>query len=346
MKSTRYRKCDFSMSKDYSFLSIVIVNYNGLNYLRDCVASLLQSEYPFYEIIIVDNGSTDGSVSMIKTVFKDYQNRIIVLDLPNNVGFARANLIGAEKGVGKYILLLNSDTKVEPSSLGQLINAMDKDPLIGVAQAKILLMGKPDTFDCAGMTLSVFGGVHQRGANEKDLGQYDRMEEISCAKGAAMIVRKGVWSDLKGFDPLFFAYSEESDFCWRVWLSGSRVVFVPSAIVYHIGAASTTKLGTQPLSEFLIFQYYRNQIVTFAKNLSAKNLIKYSPGLLGLNLIQVMFHISRNEPMSMLGNLKGVAWCVLFFNKIWEKRLAVQRGRVVNDEDLFKRGAISRRARL
>lgn len=157
-----------------------------------------------------------------------------------------------------------------------------------------------------------------------------------------MIVRKDVWSNLEGFDPLFFVYSEESDFCWRVWLSGYRVVFAPSTRVYHVGAATTTKFRPY----FLRFQFYRNQNVTVAKNLSLKNLIKYTPGLVGINLIQVMLHISRNEPLSILSNLHGVAWCLLFFNKVWTKRLSVQRTRVVKDEDLFKRGAISRRRRL
>ena len=143
-------------------------------------------------------------------------------------------------------------------------------------------MDKPDTFDCAGLTMSVFGDARPRGWNEKDIGQYDKMDEISYAKGAAMIVRKEIWTSLKGFDPLFFVYSEESDFCWRVWLSGYRVVFAPSATVYHVRAATTTKFRPY----FFMFQYYRNQIVTVAKNLSLKNLIKYTPGIVGLNLIQ------------------------------------------------------------
>jgi GT2 family glycosyltransferase len=328
--------------KHNSFVSVVIVNYNGLEHLRKCVASLLLSEYPFYEIIIVDNGSTDGSVSRITREFEKYQNRIVILDLQNNLGFAIGNRFGANKAVGKYILFLNNDTKVESSSIGELVKVMDRNPSIGVAQPKILLMDKPDTFDCAGATLNVFGVSRPRGWNEKDIGQYDQMDDISYAKGASMIVRKDVWSNLEGFDPLFFVYSEESDFCWRVWLSGYRVVFAPSTRVYHVGAATTTKFRPY----FLRFQFYRNQNVTVAKNLSLKNLIKYTPGLVGINLIQVMLHISRNEPLSILSNLHGVAWCLLFFNKVWTKRLSVQRTRVVKDEDLFKRGAISRRRRL
>jgi GT2 family glycosyltransferase len=330
------------MSKKHSLVSVVIVNYNGFEYLRKCLNSLFSSEYPFYEVIIVDNGSIDESLSKIRKEFEGQQNRIVILDLPNNLGFAAGNRVGANKTSGEYILFLNNDTIVEPTFLSELVNALDRDASIGVAQAKILLMKKPDMFDCVGMTLNVFGEVHQRGENEKDFGQYDQMDEISCAKGAAMIVRKKIWNSLDGFDPLFFVNSEESDFCWRVWMYGYRVLFIPSAKVYHVRAATTTKL----MPFFLMFQYYRNQIVTVTKNLSLKNLIKYTPGLAGLHLIQIVKHILKNEPMSMLGNLRGFVWCLIFFKKIWIKRIEVQGARVVCDEELFEKKVISRRLML
>jgi GT2 family glycosyltransferase len=336
------------MLKNHSFVSVVIVNYNGFDHLKKCVASLLRSEYPLYEIIIVDNGSIDGSISKIRKEFEEHKDRIVILDLMNNLGFAIGNRIGANKALGKYILFLNNDTKVESSTLCELASVMDRDPSIGVAQAKILRMDKPDTFDCAGAIMNVFGVSSPLGANEKDIGQYDQVDEISYAKGAAMMVRKEIWNRLDGFDPLFFVYCEESDFCWRVWLSGYRVVFAPSATVYHVGSATTKKL--RPLyserARYFMFQYYRNQIVTVAKNLSLKNLFKYTPGLVGLNLIQIGLLISRNEPLFLLDNLHGYAWCLLFFKKVWVKRLAVQGRRVVNDGNLFKRGAILQRAMI
>jgi hypothetical protein len=199
-------------------------------------------------------------------------------------------------------------------------------------------MDKPDTFDSVGFLMDVFGVARQRGENEKDLSQYDHIDEISYAKGAALVVRKDVWTDLDGFDSLFFVYFEEADFCWRVWLSGHRVVFAPSARVYHVCAATTSRFRPY----FLMFQFYRNQIVMVVKNLSLKNLIKFTPGLVGVYLMRVMLHLSRNEPASMLGNLRGIAWCLLYFRRIWTKRLIIQRRRIINDEDLFMRGAISR----
>ena len=135
-----------------------------------------------------------------------------------------------------------------------------------------------------------------------------------------------------------FVYSEESDFCWRVWLSGYAVIFVPLAKVYHVNAATTSKFG----KSFLKFQFHRNQIVTVIKNLSLKNLAKYTPGLIGTWLINFLRYIIRNDPESLLGNLRGIGWDLLFFKCVWRKRLIVQQRRIVTDEYLFETGIISR----
>lgn len=333
------------MLKSNSMVSVVIVNYNGFEYLRNCLDSLLRSDYPFYEIIIVDNGSTDGSVIKIYKEFEKHLNKIIILNLSKNLGFAVGNRIGANKAAGNYIFFLNSDATVKPSCLGELVKVMDTDSSIGVAQPKILLMDKPDTFDSAGGAISIFGVIRIRGMNEKDRGQFNRMEEISFAKGAAMIARNRTWKVLDGFDPLFFVYSEETDFCWRVWLTGYRVIYAPSATVYHAGAATSTKFGYY-FARVLMYQYYRNQIITVIKNLSLRNLIKIIPGLFGLNLVQFVLQLSRNQPILLLSNLRGITWCFLYFNKLWTKRLAVQRERVVNDKVLLERGALTERAWL
>jgi GT2 family glycosyltransferase len=327
------------MSKYNALVSVVIVNYNGLKYLRQCLTSLLRSNYPFYEIIMVDNGSTDDSVNIIKTEFEQYRDKISIIQLPDNRGFSIGNRLGADHAVGDYIFFLNNDTTVEPSCLGELVKLMDDDVTIGVAQAKILLMDKPDTFDAAGFCMSVFGIALPRGEYEKDFGQFDRRDEISYAKGAAMIVKRKLWTKLEGFESMFFVYFEESDFCWRVWLSGFRVVFAPSARVYHVCAATTVKF----VSHFLMFEFYRNQIVMLVKNLSLKSLAKYSPGVVSVHLIQTLIHIRRNEPGSVVGMLRAISWCLFFFSRVWAKRHFVQDIRVVKDKDLFERGVISRR---
>ena len=329
------------MRHDCPMISVVIVSHNGLGYLRRSISSILRSNYSFFEIIVVDNGSSDGSVQHIQDEFAKWLNRIIVLPLRFNHGFSVGNSIGASKVSGEYILFLNNDTEVDPSCLGELINTMEHDTSIGAAQAKILFMDRRDTFDSTGVFLNVVGCGRTRGLNEKDRGQYLNLDEISYAKGAAMVVRKNVWNRLEGFDSLFFTYFEETDFCWRVWLSGYRVVFIPSAKVFHTGAATISKLGSSKFN----FQFYRNRIVTVVKNLSLKNLVKYVPWLVIMYLIRIMRHTRENDAVSVLGILRGIFWCIRFFKSVWTKRQMVQRLRIVGDENLFRRGVISQSAR-
>ena len=153
-----------------------------------------------------------------------------------------------------------------------------------------------------------------------------------------MIVRQSVWNKLKGFDSLFFTYFEETDFCWRVWLSGYRVVFVPSAKVFHVGEATITKYGRSRFK----FQNYRNGIVMVVKNLSFKNLAKYLPWLVIVYSNRIRLHIRDRDYLSVLANVHGMYWCLRFFKIIWTKRLSVQQLRTVSDSDLFKRRILSR----
>jgi GT2 family glycosyltransferase len=318
-------------------ISVIIVNYNGYNFLRKSIVALLQSEYSAFEIILVDNGSSDESISWIRKEFAKCRHKLVILPLPRNYGFSVANNIGANNAMGDYLFFLNNDTEVDPFCLQALVSIMESDPSIGVAQAKLLLLSQRDTFDCAGGFSNVIGVVCERGYGEKDRGQYYQIDEISYAKGAAMIVRRDVWSKLKGFDKLFFVYFEETDFCWRVWLAGYRVVFVPSAKVFHASKATISKFR-----RLTNFQESRNRIITVMKNLEFRNLIKYSPFLPVLYLLLIVQSIWGRDAEFLLDNLHGIAWCLEHFDIAWIKRLEAQRMRVVSDEDIFSRGVISK----
>jgi GT2 family glycosyltransferase len=317
-------------------ISVIIVNYNGRNLLRRCVSSVLDSKYPSYEIIVVDNGSSDGSVKLIEDEFGSNQHRIFTLALKQNLGFSAGNQLGADKAKGKYLMFLNNDTKMDPSCLGEMVKIMEKDASIGVAQPKTLFMDRKDTFDSAGGFLNVTGFENTRGHNKKDVGQYNRLEEITWAAGAAMIVRKNVWTSLNGFDPLFFAYFEDTDFCWRTWLYGYRVLFVPYTKVFHVGSATSSKFGHK-----FMFQEFRNRLVMVVKNLSLKNLAKYSPLLVAMTLIRLAVFVSKHDSVSLKGAFHGIIWCIRYFRCLWIKRLAVQKARCVSDSDLLKKGILS-----
>jgi GT2 family glycosyltransferase len=328
--------------KDSPVISVVIVNYNGIGHLRKCVQSIVESNYPYYEIILVDNNSSDGSVELIRSEFRKYLDQIMIIPLHYNSGFAVGNNIGSARARGKYILLLNNDTVVAPSCLRELVAVVERDDAIGAAQAKLLLMDRRDTFDAAGGFLNVVGFAAECGCKEKDVGQYDYIFDISYSKGAAMLVRKNVWANLGGFESLFSCYFEDTDFCWRVWLSGYRVVLVPFAKVFHVGGASTSNFGRKiEFRNSFNFQEYRNRLVMVAKNLELKNFVKYVPWLFAMHLYYLLFSAFKRDISSVLGNLLGLFWSLRFFKVIWTRRLLVQEWRVVSDDYLFRKGVLS-----
>ena len=331
-----------STTKNPLKVSIIIVNFNGLAHLKRCLSSVLNSDYGSIEIIVVDNASTDGSVEIIQEEFRGHSNIITLIPLRSNLGFSVGNNVGASIAKGEFLFLLNNDTEIDKDCIKEVVTAMEGDVSIGVGQPKILLMNRRTTFDSAGVFVNVNGFGRIRGLNEEDHGQYNVPYEISYAKGAAFIVRRSVWTQLGGFEPLFFAYFEETDFCLRVWLAGYRVVFIPHARVFHVGAATISK----GISQKFRFQDYRNRIVMVAKILSLKNLVKYMPWLAVVYLNRIRLHIRDKDFSSVLANLKAVVWSLRFFKVIWAKRLAVQQNRKVSDETLFERGIISKSLHL
>jgi GT2 family glycosyltransferase len=169
-------------------ISIVILNFNGKKFLDECLSSVLKSNYPDFEVIFVDNASTDGSVEFVQSNFRGYSNLRIIRN-NRNLGFAEGNNVGAKVAKGEYVVFLNVDTKVDPNWLKELVTAMESDESIGAAQSK-LLQFDGRTIDSAGDFINFYGFGWMRGHGEIDRGQFNKIDEIFSARGAAMIVRK------------------------------------------------------------------------------------------------------------------------------------------------------------
>src|SRR3989454_10948858 len=241
--------------------SVIILNYNGEKYISQCVKSVLKSDYDNFELIIVDNNSSDHSLDIVEREFSD--NRIKVIKSDKNLGFAGGNNFGAEHATGKYFILLNIDTIVDPQWLSELVSVMELDDTIGAAQPKLLSLDDKTVFDSAGDYLDFFGNSFRRGGDwyEKDKGQYDSVHEIFSARGAAMITRKEIVEKIGLFDNDYFLDFEDIDFCWRLRLFGFRVVFVPSAIVYHKGRGVSSEN-----QDMRSFNALKNRFMTMVKN--------------------------------------------------------------------------------
>ncbi len=248
-------------------VSIVVLNYNGGKFLVEAIGSILKTQYPNFEVILADNGSTDDSIHRIALMTKD--PRLRILKNKQNLQYAIGNNVAVDEAKGVYVALLNNDVSTTPGWLTPLVDVLNSNPNVGACQSKLLQFFNPRMFDSAGgfMTTNGIGG--NRGFDVVDEGQYDETEQIFVAKGAAMLIRKDLFKKVGGFDPLFIALYEDVDLSWRIHLAGFKVVYVPTSIVYHIGRASSRK---NPSRE--TFLSTRNSIITLLKNYSLGNLLR------------------------------------------------------------------------
>jgi hypothetical protein len=269
-------------------VSIIIVNWNGKKWLPGCFGSLAKQEYKNYEIIFVDNASTDGSVAWVN---KNYPETKIVIN-KENLGFAGANNVGYRKTKGKYVLFLNNDTRVTTTFLTKLVKAMKGR--VGGVQSKILLMDHPDTHDSVGAFLTPTGFLYHYGFGAKDQKKYDLAISLHTAKGACMMFRRDVLQKVaiagNVFDPDYFAYFEESDLCHRVWLSGYDIVYVSASVIYHKMGATSAGMN----NAFIQYHSFKNRIRTYMKNLGTTHLMLILP-----------VHIFLCEAFSLVSLLRG-----------------------------------------
>jgi GT2 family glycosyltransferase len=300
------------------FISIIILNYNGKKFLDECLTSIFNTKYENFEVILVDNGSSDGSVEYVKEKFGE-KEKLKILALNQNMGFAKGNNEGFKIAKGEYIIFLNNDVRVKENWLKELIKVMERKPDIGAAQPKILLDDGVH-IDAAGCFIDYMGRVYQRGVFEKDKGQYNSIDEVFYAKGAAIIVRRKVLEEVGIFDPDYFLYYEETDLCWRIWLKGYKVVYIPNSIIYHKGGATVGKKR----SPEAIFHARKNHIATLIKNYELKNLIKYSIPL----IIRMLMYATKLflQKKSSIGKayIRAIIWNIIHLKETLKKRAYVQ----------------------
>ena len=311
-------------------VSIIIVNLDGCEYLKVCLQSLSSLTFKNHEIILVDNNSTDNSIKFVKENYPP----IKIIENKENLGFAGANNIGAKEAKGKYLLFLNNDTRVTPDFLDKLVIRMEQDSTIGMCQSKLLLMDEPGKLDVLGSYLTSTGFLKHIGLNEVDKGQYDQERELFSPRGACTVIRGNLFEKLRGFDKDFFAYFEESDLAWRVWLAGYRVIFIPQSIVYHKVGATTRNLSFS----FIQYHSYKNRICSFIKNSELKNLFLLLPFHLFLCFALILVSLCCLKIKRAGAILRAIGWNIRHLGTTLQKRRFVQfQIRKVRDREIFFR---------
>ncbi len=245
-------------------VAVVILNWNGKDFLEQYLPPLLKTNYDNFEIIVADNGSTDESLITLKHKFPT----IKIIDLESNHGFAKGYNLANQQIDSDYLVLLNSDVEVTDNWIDPIIKMMEKDKSIAAAQPKVLAQARKTHFEYAGASggwLDVLGYPFCRGrilgTVEADNGQYNSIQEVFWATGAALFIRPHLFNSLDGFDESFFAHMEEIDLCWRLKRAGYKIMANPESVVYHVGGGTLDYQS--PKKTFLNF---RNSLFMLLKN--------------------------------------------------------------------------------
>jgi len=324
------------MRSSEPLLSVVIINYNGKYYVDSSVKSVFASYTRRVEVIVVDNGSTDGSVPLLERHYGREKDKFTIVALDKNCGPSKARNEGAKVARGEYIGFLDNDTVVEKEWANPAIKAFEKDSRLGIVQCKLLLAGDHKIIDYVGEYLGQNGFLVQvaRGG-EIDRGQYDKPIEILAAKSAGMFIRRKTFNLIGGFDDSYFIYVEETDLGWRNWLAGYKAVFIPQSVVYHEFGTSSILLGQSKVSFNAKFHGTKNYLQTLFKNLGFTNLIKIYIIHLGLWFGLAFFNLFKGRVRESAWIMMGIGWTFLNIFSMLKKRRIVQSRRRADDSYLF-----------
>ncbi|UCD37338.1 MAG: glycosyltransferase family 2 protein [Fidelibacterota bacterium] len=314
--------------------SVVIANYNGLAFLKTCFDSLNKSTYPSIEIIMVDNGSTDESVSFVEENYPSVQ----IVKSPINLSYSGGNNLGMRQARGKYIVLLNNDTEVTPGWLEPLLEELESDKQIAACQPKILNMRDRKAFEYAGAA----GGFMDRLAYpflrgrifdtvEEDHHQYQTPVDLFWTSGAAMAIRKDVLDEAGFLDEDFVLHMEEIDLCWRLHLLGYRMRARPDAVIYHYGGGT---LGREKTAK--MYYNHRNSVFMLLKNYTFRSIVKVLPKRLLLDLALIIKSLLTLDLKRATAVAGAYLWLLFHVNLINIKHREVQRLRRVGDKEVDK----------
>lgn len=289
--------------------------------LINCIESIFKTNYDNYEVILVDNASTDKSYKKCKEKFSE----IHLIENKENLGYCEGNNVGIRKARGQYVAILNPDTKVEPNWLNELVAAHNK---YGEAlyQPKILAF-ENRVFESAGNMLHVFGFGYPKGRGEIDEGQYGKVEVIGYASGACLFTSIEVLNNIGYFDPFLFLYHDDLELGWRAAQRGIKSYYIPSTTIYHL-ASYNLRWSAQKF-----FWLERNRHYCLLTHYSKKTFYKMLPALIAVEIMVLLFYLSKG----FIG-AKFRAYSDIIKNrkKISEKYKEIESKKILADKELIK----------
>ncbi len=318
-------------------IAIVILNWNGRNFLEKFLPSVIDSIQDNAALFVADNHSSDDSIAYLESIgFKSYDGSAPfqvatknIIQLPQNFGFAKGyNLALNQIKDADYFILLNSDVEVDENWIIPIIDIMEMDSQIGAVMPKIKMYDQKNLFEYAGAAggwIDSLGYPFCRGRIfgqvEEDKGQYDTTTEIFWASGAALFVRSELFIGLGGFDEDYFAHMEEIDFCWRLKKANYKIIYCPYSTVWHVGGGTLPK--DNPKKDYLNF---RNSLTTLLKNKdTASSALGSVFARLCLDGIAGLQFLSKGKFANILAIVKSHWTFFMQFSKHWKKRNDIRK---------------------
>lgn len=316
------------MKKNSPIISIIIVNWNGKKWLKNCFDSLKKQTFKQFEIILVDNASADDSVDFIN---KNYPE-VNVVQTGSNLGFAGGNNVGLKSAKGKYILLLNNDTWAPKDFLEKFVKAFNEIPNAGCIQSKMVLLKDSKVIDLVGSYWTDTSFLYYYGFGKNaSLKKYNQAMPFFSNKGACVMIPRKVIDGIGLFDDDFWCYYEETDFCHRVWLAGYECWYYPKAVIHHAGGGTAIKFD----NSFIQFHNFKNKLLSFQKNFETKSLLTIIPIYLLLNIAISFMWLIQKKPKHFLALYQSIWWNIVHFKDTQLKRRKIQSYRKKTDAEIF-----------
>lgn len=287
-------------------ISIVILSYNSREDLVECIPSIRSQTYSNFEIILVDNASTDGSEEFVRTNYPE----IKVIQTGKNLGYPAGNNAGFEIAEGEYIVVVNPDTVADPEWLAELIKPLENDRTITATTSKVLMYYQKDRINACADTTHYTGLTFCRGFN-KPVSEFNNYQEVGSFAGGSFAIRSDKLKNVNGFDPDFFLYLEDTDLSWRIRFAGGKIMYVPKSVIYH-----KAKLSITPWKEFYL---ERNRYLMLLKNFDSKTLILLFPALV-ITEVVTFGHATLHGSKYIKSKLNACWWIIYNYKFVIKKR--------------------------
>ena len=330
-KASGAKKLDESPNqKDNPLISIIIVNFNGRQHLKDLLDSIDEQTYQNIEIIMVDNASKDSSVSFVR----QHWPQVILSVQSHNLDFAGGNNAGLRLAKGEYFFLVNNDTKLEPDCLASLFNTAQSHPEAAATVPKLKFFSQPNFINAIGNSVGLVGWGSDNYVGYLDAGQFNEEREVFSACFGATLINRRALKAVGLLDEGYRFYYEDSDWSYRARLMGYKIYFAPKAVVYHKFNATMNTLSFN----FKLYLLIGNRIRFVLKNLQPRMALAFTRRYLKEDLRQFLGSLRRLQARRAYTYLKAWARLTFMLFDILRRRRRVQRLRRPenNDQELFK----------